>query len=76
MAEAGRWVGLKVRNQRTESQPPHVAESMSQLLRHRYFVPYRLSIRASVVKATARWYSKRIDAKGIGEGLLTEFVTA
>jgi 2-polyprenyl-3-methyl-5-hydroxy-6-metoxy-1,4-benzoquinol methylase len=76
MSEAGRRAGLKVRGQRTESQPPHVAASISQLLRYRCFVPYRLSIRSRAVHAAARWYSQRVDAKRNGEGLLTEFVAA
>jgi SAM-dependent methyltransferase len=76
MTEAGRRAGLKVGNQRTDSQPPHVRASISQLLRYRYFVPYRLSIKSRALLAAAGWYSKHVDAKGIGEALLTEFVRA
>ena len=74
MAEAGRRAELKVRRQMTESQLPHVAASMRQFLRHRCFVPQRLTLKFGLVDVPAKWYARHVDAKGIGEGLLTEFI--
>lgn len=74
MAEAGRRAELEVRDQYTKSQPAHVAASLSQLLRYRSLVPYRLAIKSSAVAIASRHYARYLDRRRIGEGLITEFV--
>jgi SAM-dependent methyltransferase len=75
MEIAGTKAGLEIRTQYTESQPEHVTASLSQLLRIRFFVPYRLASRSALVRSLASWYAKRADQKCNGEGLITEFVS-
>jgi len=70
--DAGHRAGLIVRSQRTLSEPQFVAGSLSQFLRRRFYVPSRVA-RSLGLSHFARWYSRRVDAKGTGECLLTEF---
>jgi 2-polyprenyl-3-methyl-5-hydroxy-6-metoxy-1,4-benzoquinol methylase len=74
MLEAGHRAGLGARIQYTESRPEHVAASLSQLLRHRCFVPYRIAVESKAVKAASNWYARKLDRDRAGEGLITEFV--
>jgi SAM-dependent methyltransferase len=74
MVEAGLQAALQVRHQRTESIPSIVAGSISQLLRDRFLIPRRISSRAPPVRTFARMYAKRVDARAVGEAILTEFV--
>jgi 2-polyprenyl-3-methyl-5-hydroxy-6-metoxy-1,4-benzoquinol methylase len=73
MAVAGHRAGFKVRHQMTESIPTHVTDSIGLFLRYRCFLPRRLTQHFGFITTVSKWYAQRVDAKVIGEALLTEF---
>jgi predicted SAM-dependent methyltransferase len=74
ITEAGRRAGLKVRRQTTESIPHFVSASIAQYLRYKYMLPRRLTQKLGVLDAISVWYARRVDAKGVGEAIMTEFI--
>jgi hypothetical protein len=55
--------------------PRAVAASLGQYLRHRWFLPGRLTSRAGVLPKISEWYARRMDEKKNGEAIITEFVS-
>jgi predicted SAM-dependent methyltransferase len=76
MAMTGQAAGLNVRHQTTDSMPKAVAASLGQYLRHRWFLPGRITKNAGVLPIVSEWYARRADEKKKGEAIITEFVAA
>jgi hypothetical protein len=74
IARAGSEAGLKVRSQSTESIPSIVEVSLAQYFRYKWKLPRRLTQGTGALRQLASWYAKRIDKKGNGEAVITEFV--
>jgi 2-polyprenyl-3-methyl-5-hydroxy-6-metoxy-1,4-benzoquinol methylase len=74
MAEAGRLAELKMRRQTTESIPQLVSASLGQYLRYKWKLPRRLTQKFGVLDVISERYAKYVDAKIVGEAILTEFI--
>jgi hypothetical protein len=74
LAYAARQAGLEVIAIDTYSLPSATAASIRQVLRQRYFVPQRLTMRMPVIASYfAPRVARRLDAKGRGEALMARF---
>ena len=72
---AAEAAGLRVRSLKTESIPRIVAESLRLYLRHRWWIPRRLSEMLRIIDSSwAPAFADSIDRKRNGEAIITEFV--
>ena len=77
IAKAGQIAGLMVRSQKTESISAIVAASLRLYLRHRWWLPRRLTQHIGLIdRLWAPRYAKRMDNNCSGEAILTEFNAA
>lgn len=74
LALAGREAGLEVVGRETYSYPPSTGASIRQLLRRKYKVPARLTMRIGAIDSRlAPRVGRRYDAKGLGEAILIRY---
>jgi SAM-dependent methyltransferase len=74
LMKAGELAGLKVRSVRTSSLPGGTATSLRQLLRRRYLIPERLTLRIGLIDTVvAPWLARKHDQESRGEAVIAEF---
>jgi 2-polyprenyl-3-methyl-5-hydroxy-6-metoxy-1,4-benzoquinol methylase len=73
LAKAATLAGMEIIREYTSSLPRAVASTVRVILRHRFFIPQKVTMRWHWLNETyASWLAARMDSKDMGEAIIIE----